>query len=388
MRAREIGLWVLQVAMAGWMLMSGIGKLTGDPLSAATFAAIGAGDWLRYGIGVLEIAGADRAAGPRAVRARRRSLRAAARRRGRDAGVRHRQRGGRAADRAGADAGHRVGAARPGARAGMSTCLWFHGSNSGPAEAGLLAAEAGRQGVDLVPVARGAATDLRGQAVAALDDAPPGPVAVAGWSAGAAIALACAALAPDRVTGAVLVNPAAPEPRDAQQRVIAWACRRAPWLIRRVLAPLMLRTVDVTPAQLDDPRARARRLRFFPAVDRAVFRDLLADPAERVVFGQLAAQAVAAGPAGRRGRPADALGSRLGLRSGRGDGARAPGGRRGRPVPDVHPARRRGAPDAGRAPRLAGRARPGGGGARRSDVTHRVAASHGLEPCLRWPLAV
>jgi uncharacterized membrane protein YphA (DoxX/SURF4 family) len=58
MRAREIGLWVLQVAMAGWMLMSGIGKLTGDPLSAATFAAIGAGDWLRYAIGVLEIAGA------------------------------------------------------------------------------------------------------------------------------------------------------------------------------------------------------------------------------------------------------------------------------------------------------------------------------------------
>lgn len=178
----------------------------------------------------------------------------------------------------------------------MSTCLWFHGSNSGPAEAGLLAAAAGRQGVDLVPVARAAATDLRGQAVAALDDAPPGPVAVAGWSAGATIALACAALAPDRVTGAVLVNPAAPEPRDAQQRMIAWACRRAPWLIRRVLAPLMLRTVDVTPAQLDDPWARARRLRFFPAVDRAVFRDLLADPAERVVFGQLAAQAVAAGP--------------------------------------------------------------------------------------------
>jgi len=58
MRAREIGLWVLQVAMAGWMLTTGVGKLTGDPLSAATFAEIGAGDWLRYVIGVLEIAGA------------------------------------------------------------------------------------------------------------------------------------------------------------------------------------------------------------------------------------------------------------------------------------------------------------------------------------------
>jgi pimeloyl-ACP methyl ester carboxylesterase len=179
----------------------------------------------------------------------------------------------------------------------MSTCLWFHGSNSGPAEAGLLAAAARRHGVELVPVARGDATDLRGQAATALAAAPAGRVAVAGWSAGAAIALTCAALAPDRVTGAVLVNPAAPGPLDAQQRAIAWACRRAPWLIRRTLAPLMVRTIDVTPAQLDDPRARARRLRFFPAVDRAVFVDVLADPDERAVFAQLAAQAVAAGPA-------------------------------------------------------------------------------------------
>ena len=179
----------------------------------------------------------------------------------------------------------------------MSTCLWFHSSNSGPAEAGLLAAAAGRQGVELIAVARGAATDLRGQAEAALATAPAGRFAAAGWSVGAAIALACAALAPDRVTGAVLVNPAAPGPLDAQQRAIAWACRRAPWLIRRVLAPLMVRTVDVTPEQLADPRVRARRLRFFPAVDRAVFVKLLADPDERAVFGQLAAQAVAAGSA-------------------------------------------------------------------------------------------
>lgn len=57
MRAREIGLWVLQVAMAGWFLTTGVGKLAGDPLSTATFAAIGAGDWLRHVGGVLEIAG-------------------------------------------------------------------------------------------------------------------------------------------------------------------------------------------------------------------------------------------------------------------------------------------------------------------------------------------
>ncbi len=57
MRAREIGLWVLQVAMAGWFLTTGVGKLTGEPISTATFAAIGAGDWLRHVVGVLEIAG-------------------------------------------------------------------------------------------------------------------------------------------------------------------------------------------------------------------------------------------------------------------------------------------------------------------------------------------
>ncbi len=57
-RARTITTWVLQVALASQFAMAGIPKLAGDPIMVAMFDALGAGQWLRYVVGALEVAGA------------------------------------------------------------------------------------------------------------------------------------------------------------------------------------------------------------------------------------------------------------------------------------------------------------------------------------------
>jgi putative oxidoreductase len=54
----NIALWVLRALLAAVFLMSGIPKWLGDDATTATFAELGAGQWLRYVIGTLEIAGA------------------------------------------------------------------------------------------------------------------------------------------------------------------------------------------------------------------------------------------------------------------------------------------------------------------------------------------
>lgn len=57
-RARNIALWVLQVAAAAMFLMAGFSKLAGSPETVAMFDIIGAGQWFRYLTGVLEVGGA------------------------------------------------------------------------------------------------------------------------------------------------------------------------------------------------------------------------------------------------------------------------------------------------------------------------------------------
>ncbi|SDK89674.1 DoxX family protein [Nonomuraea jiangxiensis] len=64
-----IALWALQVVVAGFFLMSALGKFTNAEPSASTFEAIGLGDWFRHFVGVLELLGAvalfvPRLAGP------------------------------------------------------------------------------------------------------------------------------------------------------------------------------------------------------------------------------------------------------------------------------------------------------------------------------------
>ncbi len=51
-------LWIVQVVTALGFLLAALGKFASDPEVVATFDAIGVGDWLRYLLGVLEIAGA------------------------------------------------------------------------------------------------------------------------------------------------------------------------------------------------------------------------------------------------------------------------------------------------------------------------------------------
>ncbi|WP_152361070.1 DoxX family protein [Microlunatus speluncae] len=57
-RARTIVTWVLQVVLAAEFVLAGVPKLTGDPIMVAMFDALGAGQWLRYVVGALEVAGA------------------------------------------------------------------------------------------------------------------------------------------------------------------------------------------------------------------------------------------------------------------------------------------------------------------------------------------
>lgn len=57
-RAGNVALWAVQVVTAGWFLLAAAGKFAGAEQIVATFDALGVGDWFRYLIGVLEIAGA------------------------------------------------------------------------------------------------------------------------------------------------------------------------------------------------------------------------------------------------------------------------------------------------------------------------------------------
>lgn len=57
-RAANIALWATQVVAAIAFLMAAAMKLTGAAPAMAAFDAIGLGDWFRYLMAVLEIAGA------------------------------------------------------------------------------------------------------------------------------------------------------------------------------------------------------------------------------------------------------------------------------------------------------------------------------------------
>src|SRR5215208_7861493 len=51
-------LWVLQAVLALMFAMAGFAKVGGDAAMVEMFATIGIGQWLRYLVGTLEIAGA------------------------------------------------------------------------------------------------------------------------------------------------------------------------------------------------------------------------------------------------------------------------------------------------------------------------------------------
>ncbi|HYP46957.1 MAG TPA: DoxX family protein [Propionibacteriaceae bacterium] len=57
-RLGTIVAWVLQVVLAFQFVGGGLLKLVGDPAMVGMFTTIGVGQWLRYLVGVLEVAGA------------------------------------------------------------------------------------------------------------------------------------------------------------------------------------------------------------------------------------------------------------------------------------------------------------------------------------------
>ena len=57
-RPVNVALWVLQAVLAFQFAGGGLLKLTGSPEMVDLFATIGAGQWLRYVVGALEVAGA------------------------------------------------------------------------------------------------------------------------------------------------------------------------------------------------------------------------------------------------------------------------------------------------------------------------------------------
>jgi len=56
--ARTAALWTVQIAVAAFFVMGGMGKLTGAPEMVGLFEAIGAGQWFRYLTGGMEVGGA------------------------------------------------------------------------------------------------------------------------------------------------------------------------------------------------------------------------------------------------------------------------------------------------------------------------------------------
>jgi putative oxidoreductase len=57
-RVPTIALWALQALLAIMFAMAGLAKLFGDPAMVEMFATIGVGQWFRYVVGAVEIAGA------------------------------------------------------------------------------------------------------------------------------------------------------------------------------------------------------------------------------------------------------------------------------------------------------------------------------------------
>ena len=57
-RALSIAVWVLQALLALEFVMAGLAKVFGDPAMVEMFATIGIGQWFRYVVGMLELAGA------------------------------------------------------------------------------------------------------------------------------------------------------------------------------------------------------------------------------------------------------------------------------------------------------------------------------------------
>lgn len=57
-RATNVALWVLQAVLAFQFAGGGLLKLAGSPEMVDLFATIGAGQWLRYVVGAVEVAGA------------------------------------------------------------------------------------------------------------------------------------------------------------------------------------------------------------------------------------------------------------------------------------------------------------------------------------------
>ena len=57
-RTRTVALWGAQIVLASQFLGAGLVKITGDPAMVEMFSDIGAGQWFRYLVGALELAGA------------------------------------------------------------------------------------------------------------------------------------------------------------------------------------------------------------------------------------------------------------------------------------------------------------------------------------------
>jgi putative oxidoreductase len=57
-RVLSIAVWALQALLAIMFAMAGLAKVFGDPAMVEMFATIGVGQWFRYVVGALEIAGA------------------------------------------------------------------------------------------------------------------------------------------------------------------------------------------------------------------------------------------------------------------------------------------------------------------------------------------
>jgi putative oxidoreductase len=57
-RTGSVALWVVQVLLAVAFVPTALMKLSGDPVMVTLFADIGAGQWFRYVVGTLELAGA------------------------------------------------------------------------------------------------------------------------------------------------------------------------------------------------------------------------------------------------------------------------------------------------------------------------------------------
>ncbi len=57
-RAVGIAMWVLQALLALQFALAGLAKVFGDPAMVEMFATIGVGQWFRYAVGALELAGA------------------------------------------------------------------------------------------------------------------------------------------------------------------------------------------------------------------------------------------------------------------------------------------------------------------------------------------